>query len=235
MKALKCYGHPDRENRLIMYIVQMQDHDNYDDNKPISLVGALLAQEILHFNKPIKLVNSILNTDSEKMAKLLSDPRGCHITDEFMASVSIGEKSREGLLKILTPKLPSLACTKHGSRTIDAMLSKGSPKLKETLAAKLSPHESKLISDQFGKFICNNLGLSLFKRSKDMWLASFDKKQKTKTLFKDFIKNEKKITSEEFVIDKVGDNSLKRDLIENESELKSPQKKAKKSSYLDDL
>ena len=43
-----------------------------------------MVQEILQFNKPIKMVNSLLNTDPEKLSNLLSDPRGSHITDAFM-------------------------------------------------------------------------------------------------------------------------------------------------------
>ena len=235
MKCLKCYGQPDKEAKFISCLVKMQACDDIsEDSKAVNLQGALLAQEILHFNKPIKLVNSILNSDADKMAKLLSDPRGCHITDAFMASSSIGEKSREALVKLLTHHLSDLACSKHGSRTVDAIWNKASPKLKELLASKLVSKESKLSSDHFGKFVCNNIGLGLFKRSKEKWLNSFDQKQKAKELFSDFIKNEKQ-KEQDFVIDKTGDQSnlLKRSS-EDSIEKTSPKKKAKKS-YLDDL
>ena len=78
--------------------------------------------------------------------------------------------------------LVNLACSKHGSRSIDAIWNKSSPKLRENLASRLAPSESKLNSDQFGKFVSVNLGLSIFKRSKEQWLASFDKQKKTKEL-----------------------------------------------------
>ena len=61
---------------------------------------------------------------------------------------------------------------------------KGSPKLRENLASRLIHSESKLNSDQYGKFVSGNLNLSVFKRSKEQWLASFDKEKKTKELFR---------------------------------------------------
>ena len=62
-------------------------------------------------------------------------------------------------------KIPvSMACSKHGSRGIDAIWNNGSIKLKEFLAAKLSSEENKLNSNQYGKFVSQNLGLNLFKR-----------------------------------------------------------------------
>ena len=73
----------------------------FSEESPVNLHGTLIAQEILHFNKPIKLVNSILASDSEKLCQILSDPRGCHITDAFMTSSTIGEKSRESFIKVL--------------------------------------------------------------------------------------------------------------------------------------
>jgi hypothetical protein len=63
-------------------------------------------------------------------------------------------------------------------------LNKASPKLRENLASRLVNSESKLNSDQYGKFVSINVGLSIFKRSKEQWLGSFDKQKKTKELFR---------------------------------------------------
>merc|ERR1712029_1192979 len=115
--------------------------------------------------------------------------------------------------KLLNEHLVNLACSKHGSRSIDAIWNKGSPKLRENLASRLIHSESKLNSDQYGKFVSGNLNLSVFKRSKEQWLASFDKEKKTKELFSDFITNkkpnpEKKEEFCDFMIEKSGDENL---------------------------
>ncbi len=101
MKALGCNDGEEKQNKFFLLLIKLLTLDKFEDGTPVSLHGALLAQEILHFNKPIKLVNSILNTDPVKLAKILSDPRGSHVTDAFMASSTIGEKSRESLIKLL--------------------------------------------------------------------------------------------------------------------------------------
>merc|ERR1739845_145968 len=94
----------------------------------------------------------------------------------------------------LSENLVNLACSKHGSRSIDAIWKKASVKLRENLASRMAQSESKLNSDQYGKFVSVNLGLSMFKRSKEQWIASFDKQKKTKELFSDFLTNKKPIS-----------------------------------------
>ena len=101
MKALECQENPEKQNKFLFYLTKLQKSSEFSEETPVNLHGTLIAQEILHFNKPIKLVNSILASDSEKLCQILSDPRGCHITDAFMTSSTIGEKSRESLIKIL--------------------------------------------------------------------------------------------------------------------------------------
>ena len=86
---------------VLLYLTKLQKSSEFSEETPVNLHGTLIAQEILHFNKPIKLVNSIMASDSEKLCQILSDPRGCHITDAFMTSPTIGEKSRESLIKTL--------------------------------------------------------------------------------------------------------------------------------------
>ena len=256
MKTLQCSDNQDKQNKFLLYLSRYKRSTDYDETIAVNLHGALMIQEILKFNKPIKMASSILATDSDKLYKLLADPRGCHITDAFMESKFIGEKSRESLIKNLQENLVNLACSKHGSRSIDAIWNRGSPKLKEILAAKLAPNEAKLNSDRYGKFIALNLNLSVFKRARDQWTASFDKKKKAKELFSDFLgkekiskketKNlEKKEEAHDFMIEKNGDeNLLKRNFeecqkkTEEKSMENAPKKKKKKKaakSYLDDL
>jgi hypothetical protein len=262
MKALQCQDNQEKQAKFLVYLVRLLPASKYEDSAPVSLHGALLTQELLHFNKPIKLANSMIGCDASKLANILSDPRGSHITDAFMTSTSLGEKSRESLVKLLSDELVNMACSKHGSRSIDAIWSKASPKLRETVAAKLVNHETRLNGDQFGKFVSTNLGLSLFKRSREQWKASFDKKEKAKKLFSEFItKPPKAVIKVEFaevkkedvvddhggfLIDKSGDNDLldeiepkknKKRQAETKTEeiIEKKSHKKKSKSYLDDL
>ena len=51
----------------------------------VHLHGSLILQQLLHYNKPIKLVRSCLQLPAAQLAQLLADPRGCHVTDSFMS------------------------------------------------------------------------------------------------------------------------------------------------------
>ena len=115
------------------------------------LHGSLILQQLLHYNKPIKLVRSCLQLPAARLAQLLADPRGCHVTDSFMSrsgrgntlititnnvylplcSSTVGEKSREGLVKSLKGEFVGLACSKHGSRTLDTIWKYSSIKSKQ--------------------------------------------------------------------------------------------------------
>ena len=104
MKALYCHENEEKQNKLFMNLTRLNSSDGATEVF-VNLQGSLMIQEILSFNKPIKLVNSMLATDAGKLAKVLSDPKGCHITDAFMKSTTIGEKSRESLIRTLQSEL----------------------------------------------------------------------------------------------------------------------------------
>ena len=104
MKALACHENEEKQNKLFMNLTRLNSSDGASEVF-VNLQGSLMIQEILCFNKPIKLVNSMLATDAGKLAKVLSDPKGCHITDAFMKSTTIGEKSRESLIRTLQSEL----------------------------------------------------------------------------------------------------------------------------------
>lgn len=59
---------------------------------------------MLLFNKPIKVVNSLMAMSPNDLLKLFCDPKGSHIADVFFQSQYIGEKSREKMCRILKVK-----------------------------------------------------------------------------------------------------------------------------------
>ena len=46
-------------------------------------------------------VSSLLAMSPSSLRDLLCDPKGCHVADAFAESDSVGEKSRDGLVKAL--------------------------------------------------------------------------------------------------------------------------------------
>ena len=103
MKTLHCSS---AQDKLVPLLVRMTTKEAAEENDsakfPVHLHGSLILQELLRFNKPIKVINSLLSgVSSAALRELLCDPRGCHITSAFMESASVGEKSRDGLVKAL--------------------------------------------------------------------------------------------------------------------------------------
>ena len=273
MKSLHCYEPSQHQMKiapLLAYLSTKEAHDEGTQNADnsaslhVNLHGSLILQEMLHFSKPIKVVNSLLGMDPNELSSLLCDPRGSHITDAFMESTTIGEKSRDGLVKALQGNLVAMACSKHGSRSIDKIWAKASQKGRELLAQELAAKLSLLTSHNTGRFIVQNLFLSTFKRSKDDWRECVKNHEKQKHFAKDFLSE---LSSSKRQIEEKPDQVMKKAKVEiakdNEAEpidfvmhksgsannlqkvddmqeglngaLKKKKKKEKFKSYLDDL
>ncbi|TRY73701.1 hypothetical protein TCAL_00913 [Tigriopus californicus] len=190
MKALHCYEPVDQQTKLVPLLVHLRTKEGMEETTErmtVHIHGSLILQELLQFSKPIKAVSSLLAMDSSALKNLLSDPKGNYVTQTFMSSPTVGEKSRESLVKSLHGELVAMACSKHGSRSVDAIWSKTSLKGKEIVASELSQKEPLLNSNQFGKFIAQNCALSSFKRARDDWKANLLRTDKKRDMFQDII------------------------------------------------
>ena len=100
MKVLHCSEKQELVAPLLAHLVTFECWSAEGaERPPVHLHGSLALQQLLIFTKPIKVVRSLLGLGSPQLAALLGDPRGCHITDSFLTSKHVGEKSREGLVR----------------------------------------------------------------------------------------------------------------------------------------
>merc|ERR1719336_3233154 len=151
----------------------------------------------------------------------------------------------------------SLACGKHGSRTVDALWKHSGMKMKQTMAEELSAKLDILNSNKFGKFVAQKCYLQVFKRGKEDWRSVIDKEEKVENMFSDILgdKNEsgkgkvslkrvaeEKVESETSVPVKVAKTEISESTVDNwlagdsdEPKLVVKKKKSKAKSYLDDL
>ena len=164
-----------------------------------------------------------------------------------MSSKTVGEKSREGLVKALKGEFASLACSKHGSRTIDTLWKFSSMKAKQSMVEELSSKIDILNSNKFGKFISNSWFLAIFKRNKDDWRNLVEKGKKVSDMFSEILgetnpslkrKHEETVNKDEKTnakkeIKEVTD--IVDDWLSSDSSTKVIKKKKKAKSYLDDL
>jgi nucleolar protein 9 len=111
MKALHCMEPKERQSLLsplTLSLVTYEEHAT-SNRLHIHLHGSLILQTLLNFNKPIQAVNSLLEMNTDNLKTMLTDPKGCHVTDAFMKSEFIGEKNRDKFIKKLQVSLRS--CT----------------------------------------------------------------------------------------------------------------------------
>lgn len=161
-----------------------------DDSKSlISLHGSLIIQAILNFNKPIKMVNSLLETDIEQAVRLFEDPKGSRIVDAYMDSKYIGEKSREKLGKKLKGYWSQLARSTHGSRCLDRIWRSAHMNQKTLIMEELAAAGESLRSTKSGQIMLNKLNVPLYARNKKDWMETLGKEEKTRALFANIIGN----------------------------------------------
>lgn len=111
MKCLNCHEPEERQQYFILCMSRLTPYntetskssDNLSKEK-LSLQGTLMLQTMLDFNKPIKIVNSMLEMDTNTLKNLFSNSMGSHIVDSFVKSLFVGEKSREKLVRKMTVK-----------------------------------------------------------------------------------------------------------------------------------
>jgi nucleolar protein 9 len=103
MKALHCIEPKDRQTLLAPLTLSLATFkEQANSNKlRIHLNGSLILQTLLSFNKPIQVINSLLDMNISDLKAVLTDPKGCHVMDAFMKSESVGEKSRDKMIKKL--------------------------------------------------------------------------------------------------------------------------------------
>lgn len=104
MKSFHCYDNdnPAVRDKIVPAILRMKPREDLRDGATdVHVSGSLVVQELLHFNKPVKIVNSLLSVPAPSLRQVLCDPKGTFIADEFVKSQTIGEKSRDALVKAL--------------------------------------------------------------------------------------------------------------------------------------
>ena len=90
----------------------MEDEKKIEDvtKTPFAIhhIGSQIVQTLLHFSKPIKIVQSLLDMEMGALRDLFCDLKGSHIMDAFASSQFVGEKSREKLFNKL--KVSGVQC-----------------------------------------------------------------------------------------------------------------------------
>ena len=173
-------------SRLITYEVAEEP----GDDKPAfncHIIGSQIVQTLLHFGKPIKIVQSLLEMDTSQLRDLLCDTFGSRIMDAFFSAEFVGEKSHDKLIQKLEGNFYTLATSKFGSRSLDSIWRSSAIKTRISIGEELLQKETALQGNYFGRIIFESYGLPLLKRQKSDWKTIQEKESKKRKLFADIV------------------------------------------------
>ena len=118
MQAVHCHEPEIRQSKLVTLVSRLitfeiacsggnsaaadgEGEEEVKESYPVHYLGSQIVQTLLNFNKPIKLVQSLLAMDTTELKELFCDPCGCRIMDAYVAAEFVGEKSRDKLAQKL--------------------------------------------------------------------------------------------------------------------------------------
>nr|XP_045601865.1 nucleolar protein 9-like isoform X1 [Procambarus clarkii] len=198
MQLLGCWEPERLQVQFASLLLRMLPYEEYQAKQsesnlpPVSLHGSLTLQELLNFNKPIKVVNSFLEMSIANLQVMACDPRGSHVVDAFISSSFVGTKNRDKFIHKFKGTYTSLACSKHGSRSLEALWKVVSIKLKTQICNELIVDELKIKGNSFGIIIYNKFQVGMFKRGdKSDWQELIDKAEKKRKMFDDLLVEDK--------------------------------------------
>ncbi|KAK2708326.1 hypothetical protein QYM36_014063 [Artemia franciscana] len=175
---------------LIQSVLRIQASKFSKGSNKITDAGSQMVQTLLRFNKPIKMINSMLSLPANELRDLFCDPCGSYVMDTFVSSPSIGEKSRDRLrnkLKTLKGRICRTSVIRNGSRAFDSLWAVSDIKTKATIGQELLVKEAAASGNQWGSIIFAKHGLSLLRKRKSDWEAFQGQETNKRKLFKEFL------------------------------------------------
>lgn len=187
--ALDCTSPKEKSDQFAMltlklkpYAVAKEDKSNF-----IHIHGAVILQAMLQFNKPIKLVQCILDTKNDILTEIFCSPKGSHVVDAFIDSKAVGEKSREKLIRHMSGCYLQMAISKHGSWALEKLFNSANDGQKVRIVKELSDKQNQLNGSPFGRLLNHKFHIDTYRLSPDQWRAALNKESKVDRLFKDIL------------------------------------------------
>ncbi|XP_012589421.1 PREDICTED: nucleolar protein 9 isoform X2 [Condylura cristata] len=135
----------------------------------VTVLGSLLLQHLLHFSAPVLVLRSLSALTGPQLLTLAQSPAGSHVLDAVLTSPSVTRKQCRRVLKTLKGQYVALACSRHGSRVLDAIWSGAALGTRKEIAAELGERNQELLRDPFGHHVARNVALTTFLKRRAAW------------------------------------------------------------------
>ncbi|XP_075878427.1 nucleolar protein 9 [Nelusetta ayraudi] len=145
--------------------------------------GSRLVQSLARFKERSLLLSSLRTLSPADLLTLASDPAGSHVLQALITTCS--DKGRGKILKRLEGQYVKMACSRLGSRVLEAIWNSASVSHRQSIAQELVGSESQLRSDQFARHVWAKFALSHFLHRRSHWQEIQTGESKKRKLFSD--------------------------------------------------
>lgn len=155
--------------------------------RPLSINyhGSRLVQALARFKDRSILMNSLHSLTAAEMLSLGTEQTGSHALQALITLSS--DKGKGKILRKLEGLYTQLACSKYGSRLLEAVWSSATISQRQSIAEQLVPSESQLRSDQFARHVWAKFGLAHFQKRRGAWMELQTGESKKRKMFSDIL------------------------------------------------
>ncbi|XP_061111725.1 nucleolar protein 9 [Conger conger] len=196
LEAFHCADPPSLQTSCLPLFLSLLTHEVYygqgpaegDTQRPLSDIcynGSRLVQSLAKFKERSVLLNSLRALSPADLLTLGTDQSGSHVLQALVLSAS--DKGRGKILRRLEGQYVQLACSRFGSRVLEAVWAIATVSQKQGIAQELAPSESVLRSDQFARHVWGKFGLTHFGKRRGQWLEFQTGQSKKRKMFSDIL------------------------------------------------
>ncbi|KAM8849345.1 nucleolar protein 9 isoform 1-T4 [Spinachia spinachia] len=147
--------------------------------------GSRLVQALAKFKERSLLLSSLRTLTPADLLTLASDPSGSHVLQTLITTSS--DKGRGKILKRLEGQYVAMACSRLGSRVLEAIWNSASVTHRQGIAQELVMSESQLRSHQFARHVWAKFALCHFTHRRAHWQEIQAGESKKRKLFSDIL------------------------------------------------
>ncbi|XP_010887294.2 nucleolar protein 9 isoform X2 [Esox lucius] len=198
LRAFHCAEPASRHTACLPLFLSLLTHDVYYcsettegdtlTERPLSSIcyhGSRLVQSLAKFKDRSLLLNSLRSLTPADHLTLGTDQTGSHVLQLLVTSSS--DKGRGKILRRLEGQYVQMACSRYGSRVLEAIWTSATVPQRQSIAKELVSCENQLRSDQFARHIWAKFALTHFVKRQAQWQEVQMGESKKRKLFSDIL------------------------------------------------
>ncbi|XP_051990029.1 LOW QUALITY PROTEIN: nucleolar protein 9 [Xyrauchen texanus] len=147
--------------------------------------GSRLVQALAGFKDRSILMNGLHGLTSANLLTFGTDRMGSHALQALVTSAS--DKGRGKIMRKMEELYVQLACSRCGSRLLEAVWNSATISQRQSIAEKLVPSENQLRSDQFARHVWAKFDLARFMKRRAAWQEVQTGESKKRKMFSDIL------------------------------------------------